>query len=440
MTRIQIPKDRIMEAAQLYHHGHNEFTRMLRQLERSMIGLQAQWSGATREHFWGEYLQMMDRMQRTTDQLLSISTELTLIVKLFQDTDEQTVELPILPAASASKPSSNENIGSKLWDFVETAGDQMVNTSQKIVKKVSDTAQEIAEQAVNFAVGVKDEALDIGNNLLETGKALIEHPIDSAVDIAYNATIGTVKDVGSGVAFAWNYAVDHGDARKQVDQFVDGEMKKGNEQGWSNYSGHVVTGLFSQFILRRVGVKGKLGDSDKYKLKKPEDGELFKKRSEGTGNLKDLPSIIERVKEIRSQLPSKLKKSGNVGYAEVDIQGINKKEYFAHSSVNNATDKGVLPGMSLKPPGEPVFKAKKVDPDNARIDTPEAYLRDYDTEYKILNDIASQLGNNKNAKGTINLFTERLTCQSCTDVILDFRREYPNITINVLTNDGKVVK
>ncbi|WP_336077678.1 deaminase domain-containing protein [Paenibacillus sp. 203] len=43
-------------------------------------------------------------------------------------------------------------------------------------------------------------------------------------------------------------------------------------------------------------------------------------------------------------------------------------------------------------------------------------------------------------KGTINLFTERLTCQSCTDVIMDFRREYPNITVNVLTNDGKVVK
>ncbi|WP_120462784.1 deaminase domain-containing protein [Paenibacillus aceti] len=31
-------------------------------------------------------------------------------------------------------------------------------------------------------------------------------------------------------------------------------------------------------------------------------------------------------------------------------------------------------------------------------------------------------------EGTINLFTERLTCQSCTDVIFDFRREYPNIT------------
>jgi hypothetical protein len=175
---------------------------------------------------------------------------------------------------------------------------------------------------------------------------------------------------------------------------------------------------------------------------KPLKGEklLEREAAEGMGNLKDLPSIIERVKEIRSQLPSSLKKSGNFGYAEVDIQGVNNNEFFAHSSVNQATDKGVLPEMSLKPQGEAAFNAKKVDPDNARIDTPEAYLRDYDTEYKILNDIASHLGDNKNAKGTINLFTERLTCQSCADVILEFRRRYPNITVNILTNDGKVVK
>lgn len=153
-----------------------------------------------------------------------------------------------------------------------------------------------------------------------------------------------------------------------------------------------------------------------------------------------MSGILDRVKVLRSQLPSKLKKSGNFGYAEVDIQGINKKEFFAHSSVNESTDKGAISGISLKPQGEPAFNAKKVDPDNVRIDTPEAYLRDYDTEYKILNDIASQLAGNKNAKGTINLFTERLTCQSCSDVILAFRREYPNITVNVLTNDGKVVK
>lgn len=96
--------------------------------------------------------------------------------------------------------------------------------------------------------------------------------------------------------------------------------------------------------------------------------------------------------------------------------------------------------MSFKPEGEPIYKAQKVDPDNARIDTPEAYLRDYDTEYKILNDIAEKLKGNENATGTINLFTERYTCASCSDIILKFRYDHPNIKLNILTNDGKVVK
>ncbi len=44
-----------------------------------------------------------------------------------------------------------------------------------------------------------------------------------------------------------------------------------------------------------------------------------------------------------------------------------KKNFFAHSSVDTVTDKGALPGMSFKPEGEPIYKAQKVDPDNARM-------------------------------------------------------------------------
>ncbi|MGI3043495.1 deaminase domain-containing protein [Shewanella algae] len=50
--------------------------------------------------------------------------------------------------------------------------------------------------------------------------------------------------------------------------------------------------------------------------------------------------------------------------------------------------------------------------DNVRVGTPDAYTRQWDTEFKILNDVALRLGNNRNATGSINLFTERLTCTS----------------------------
>jgi len=52
-----------------------------------------------------------------------------------------------------------------------------------------------------------------------------------------------------------------------------------------------------------------------------------------------------------------------------------------------------------------------------------------DSEVKILEDIAKDLPSD--AKGTINLFTEREPCPSCKHVIKQFRERFPNIALNV---------
>ncbi|MCF2717183.1 hypothetical protein LWE69_08065 [Paenibacillus sp. UKAQ_18] len=48
-------------------------------------------------------------------------------------------------------------------------------------------------------------------------------------------------------------------------------------------------------------------------------------------------------------------------------------------------------------------------------------LRDMDTEYKILNDIDKKLGDNREAKGTITMLTEKDTCGSCNLVISNYK-------------------
>ena len=53
----------------------------------------------------------------------------------------------------------------------------------------------------------------------------------------------------------------------------------------------------------------------------------------------------------------------------------------------------------------------------------------------ILEDIASKIGNNRNVSGTIDLFTERAACASCSDVIMEFRRMFPDIKLNVYTGE-----
>lgn len=61
-----------------------------------------------------------------------------------------------------------------------------------------------------------------------------------------------------------------------------------------------------------------------------------------------------------------------------------------------------------------------------------AWSRDVDTEYKMLSDIQSRLGNNYNASGTIKLYTELEPCPSCRSVIEQFKQMYPNIDVEVV--------
>ncbi|MEH7469859.1 deaminase domain-containing protein, partial [Priestia megaterium] len=130
--------------------------------------------------------------------------------------------------------------------------------------------------------------------------------------------------------------------------------------------------------------------------------------------------IIDRVKELRGNLTSRYKKSGNFAVAEVDVSGLSKSEFYAQSSINEL--KGNLehkvPDISLQPEN-PMFKATEAVGKEG-----ESYLRNTDTEYKILNDIASRLGENTQATGKIKLFTELDTCDSCSKVIAEFAAKY----------------
>lgn len=129
-----------------------------------------------------------------------------------------------------------------------------------------------------------------------------------------------------------------------------------------------------------------------------------------------------RVDDIRTVLPKKLRGSGNVGVAQIDIPGL-PTELKAHSRINYPTDRNADGFVHLADESNWIFEPKAVDPDNVKLGTPEAYTRKWDTEFKILNDVALRLESYKNPTGSINLFTERLTCTSCTDVIFDFKND-----------------
>jgi Domain of unknown function (DUF4157)/The BURPS668_1122 family of deaminases len=119
-----------------------------------------------------------------------------------------------------------------------------------------------------------------------------------------------------------------------------------------------------------------------------------------------------RVGEYRNTFDAG--KNRNVAFADYDVAG----------------QKGTLVAISGKaeregtvsPPSAPQLPTLVVGHD-----------RSFDSEKKILEQFTTQLGDNPGATGTINLFSERTVCASCSVAISEFRARYPHITLNVVS-------
>ncbi|UMR30295.1 hemagglutinin repeat-containing protein [Massilia sp. MB5] len=146
--------------------------------------------------------------------------------------------------------------------------------------------------------------------------------------------------------------------------------------------------------------------------------------------------LADAVKILRAELGvDKGRVGGNLSFAEIGVPALSEKQMVmkAFSGYDEAVG-SFLP----KPPGSlETWTLKPIRASADRIDSKFAYLRDSDTEFKILETLAQRLGNNFSAKGQVNLYTEKAVCPSCTDVIGQFRQRYPGIQLNIFTDINK---
>ena len=142
---------------------------------------------------------------------------------------------------------------------------------------------------------------------------------------------------------------------------------------------------------------------------------------------------MQQTADLRATLPSGPKSGGNMGVAQIDVPGV-QSTMAASSQVQTPTAAQAANGFVGQVPE--TFPSSVVPTAGA---TPVQLLRTVDSEAKILNNVAGQLGDNTSATGTINLFTERPPCDSCSNVIDMFRNKYPNITLNVFDNNGVLI-
>jgi hypothetical protein len=145
-------------------------------------------------------------------------------------------------------------------------------------------------------------------------------------------------------------------------------------------------------------------------------------------------AALERIEFFRAKLPAQYRKRNNFAWAVAKIKGLDKTEYFAHSGIQNLDDLSSaaakkVEGISLKPQ-KWQFIPVCVN-QNDVVDGPNCWVRNVDTEYKILEDMAARLPDTT-VEGRVRIYTDLPPCASCWDVMKQFLGTYPNIQMQVL--------
>ena len=464
---IKVKPEQLEQIAKNISEMQTNSQNIQQNLNQSMFSIQMQWQGATSQHFYGEYMRSMRLMESYIRNLQVTEKELRRIAQKFRQADEEYQKKQNEKLKEAHKKEKKHE---KSWweKGIEGAAEFIgVNDAIRAVtgkdpitgKELSTKERLIAAgwTLLNFVPvgkvaslagkGIKYVASSFGKTIVKAGKRLGEGvtmvagkagkaAVDGIKTASHKVTEGvnfvasTAKGFADKIGSLWNKgATTVKTTFLQENEKIQHAVKTLMEYKW-------IPGVGKAYVMPGVG---RVSEGGQYSLKEAYQY-MESKVVKGTGKVyptRQIDSvteahIIDRVKELRGNLTSRYKKSGNFAVAEVDVSGISKSEFYAQSSINEL--KGNLehkvPDISLQPEN-PMFKATEAVGKEG-----ESYLRNTDTEYKILNDIASRLGENTQATGKIKLFTELDTCDSCSKVIAEFAAKYKNIELEVIHNNG----
>lgn len=318
----------------------------------------------------------------------------------------------------------------------------LINNNKVYLKaKNTVTAQSIAE---NFTAGV---FTGMYNGVKGTFQCLT-NPIDTAKAVVF---LSKATQPNSYESIMLKLAIAESCKRFGEELYVADGNKKANMCG--KVVGEILIGLIgtkgagaAMKALKAGKLTGTIDDvirSAKSADKILDEAKVTSRLAEGTGKVVGRRSfrvldeiadsvLVNKVKSIRSLLPSDLKKGGNLAVADVEIPGM-KNQFYAHNEIDVLADARTsadkVSDISLKSTNPKLKFSKEYTSDGRLTD------RDVDSEFKILNDLASKLGDNKNASGKIRLFTELEPCSSCRNAIDEFLGMYKNITIEVIHNN-----
>ena len=236
MAKIQIPVDQMTHTIGLFNLGHGHLQEILARLNSQLIPLLGSFEGDTAERFAHLSRYAEKNLNNTIELLHIISLRLEEIRNRFVDSDSAMVNISALLQYQTNTGANHFN--------------DLVCGPNELLSKRS-----VEEHIEAFFKQAGENIESIGDSALQLGKDFIEHPLDTAGNFLYDNTVGTIADIGNGVAFTWNYAWDNGDTRNQAEKYVASEFNKMKQEGGAEYAANITTSMLLGFFGRKVGIK-----------------------------------------------------------------------------------------------------------------------------------------------------------------------------------------
>ena len=159
----------------------------------------------------------------------------------------------------------------------------------------------------------------------------------------------------------------------------------------------------------------------------------YKRPVESRASPEVVADYQRRADALRSEFTHpNIREQGNVGIADINIEGIDVKTIAAHSSIHK-------PNKGFVGDGKTKFDSLELPSIDRNGNLGKPYDRNKDAEYQLFSNIADRLGNNYQAIGKVDIYTEKPVCASCFSVAQQFKSRYQNITIKIMDGNGIVL-
>ncbi|MCM3260623.1 WXG100 family type VII secretion target [Paenibacillus lautus] len=263
MPRILVPPEVLIRVSEEAARAAEELETTKNRLDQQITYMMSSWEGTTRSRFFEDFQRAHGEMNKTIEHLRIIGQELKAIAFRFISAD---MHEDLMMAASAA---SAANEPKTFWDH---AGD--------------------------FWQGLQTGAKSVANSVKDTATSLVEDPLGTAKDMAYNATIGTAEEIIDTAVWGGKMIFD-ADTREKFAADVEASG------GASNYMGQQAAMILAGLATRRIGVK------THPHLKHDSGGDGGKVEGSGNGGI---PKGFEKLAKSANDI-SKKAKEGKIKYA-----------------------------------------------------------------------------------------------------------------------------